>query len=288
VGKLGLSRANVNRICLHHFLNWVGPATAVDAIDGKKWLDWYNYLSGAVASGKWKNSHADRIFAVSKRFILFLYEMELCERPRNLDNKNMSFETPPTSIVIWTADEIRKFRATATGQTRLHVLLMLNCGFVGKDISDLRQDEVDWKAGIITRKRSKTRKEADVPVVRYKLWGQSFDLLKEYRSTDPETVLLTTSGKKWIEEHQGGGEYHRSDKVASNFKYLLKRAKFHKPPKALRATAASKLAESPQFKYYVTYFLGHSPRSVAEKHYVRPTDAEFFKALAWLETALGM
>jgi hypothetical protein len=56
----------------------------------------------------------------------------------------------------------------------------------------------------------------------------------------------------------------------------------------MRATAASKLAEHGQYKYWVDYFLGHSPRTIAQQHYVRPTDAEFFEALAWLGGQLGL
>jgi hypothetical protein len=68
----------------------------------------------------------------------------------------------------------------------------------------------------------------------------------------------------------------------------LQKARVKKPPKALRATAASNLAEHPSYKFCVQYYLGHPPRTVADKHYVRPTDTEFFEALLWLEEALGL
>jgi len=286
-GKVGLARANMNKVCLHHFLDWVGAATPCEAISEAKWLDWYTHLNAQITKRIWDVSHVDRIFGVSKRFVKFLWEMRLVELPRNLDSKRLAFTVPPREIELFTGDELKRLFTITTGQSKLHILLMLNCGFVGKDISDLRPDEVDWKEGIVTRKRSKTHQHEDVPVVRYKLWGQAFDLLEQHRSADPNTVLLTTSGKRWIEEHHDG-EYHRSDKVASNFKYWLKRAKVKHAPKALRATVASKLAEHPQYKFYAQYFLGQSPRTVAGKHYVKPADKEFFKALAWLEGALGL
>ncbi len=286
-GKLGLSRQNMNRILLMHFVEWLHRATPVEEINEAKWLAWYNFLGQQVQSGIWAVGHVDRMFGVSKRFVKFLWEMRLLDLPRNLENRNFSFAVPPQTITTWEVAEIQKLLSIMTGQSRLHVYLMLNCGFTGIDVSDLRQDEVDWNDGIITRKRSKTRDVADVPVVRYKLWDRTFALLQEYRSQDTETVLLTTTGKKWIEEHDDG-EYHRSDKVASNFKYWMKRAKIKKPPKALRATAATMLGEHPQFKYYAPYFLGHSPRTVAEKSYIKPSESEFFKALAWLEKALRL
>ena len=67
----------------------------------------------------------------------------------------------------------------------------------------------------------------------------------------------------------------------------MKRAGVKRAPKALRATAASKLAEHKEYKFFAQYFLGHSPRGVTDRHYVRPNDEEFFQALGWLEGALG-
>jgi hypothetical protein len=68
----------------------------------------------------------------------------------------------------------------------------------------------------------------------------------------------------------------------------MKRARVKHPPKGLRATLASVLAEYPHYKYYVDYFLGHSPRTIAQRHYVHPTDSEFFEALTWLGGQLGL
>src|SRR5947209_1009692 len=97
-----------------------------------------------------------------------------------------------------------------------------------------------------------------------KLWPRTFELLKRHRSST-EVVLRTTSGERWITESHDG-EYHRSDKVASNLKYWMKRARVKHPPKGLRTTAASKLAEHPQYKFYVDYYLSHSPRTITQRH----------------------
>jgi hypothetical protein len=42
------------------------------------------------------------------------------------------------------------------------------------------------------------------------------------------------------------------------------------------------LGTHPQYKFYAQYFLAHSPKTVADKSYVIPSQEEFFKALAWL------
>lgn len=52
--------------------------------------------------------------------------------------------------------------------------------------------------------------------------------------------------------------------------------------KLFRKTAASKLGEHPEFGKFAQYFLGHSPRTVADKHYVRPSEEHFDRAISWL------
>lgn len=56
--------------------------------------------------------------------------------------------------------------------------------------------------------------------------------------------------------------------------------------KHLRKTSASVLAQHSQYKFYVLYFLADSPKGMADKHYVVPSDVEFFEALDWLRGQL--
>src|SRR5262245_11409394 len=82
---------------------------------------------------------------------------------------------------------------------------MANCGMTQGDVSDLLDTEVDWAAGRIIRKRSKTADRENVPVVNYKLWPQTFKLLKKYRS-GTERVLLTERGLPYIRTELKGGK----------------------------------------------------------------------------------
>ena len=91
---------------------------------------------------------------------------------------------------------MRTLVAAATGQLKLHILLALNCGYTNTDIAELKDPQVDWQRGAISRKRSKTQHVANVPVVTYPLWPQTFALLRQYRSGQA-TVLLTRSGGPW-------------------------------------------------------------------------------------------
>jgi integrase len=197
--------------------------TPVEAITEQKWLEWYNWLSGQVSGGTWGVAHADRLLSVARRFVRFLWELRLIELPRNLDNRQLAFTQSPKQVEIFSVEEVQKLYATATGQSKLHVLLMLNCGFQGMDVATLGQNEVDWTAGVITRKRTKTRMEKNVPVVRYKLWVRTFELLKQWRSEDPDVVLLTLKGNRWIKEKLAE-KYSKSDMVGRNLDYWLERA----------------------------------------------------------------
>jgi len=172
-------------------------------------------------------------------------------------------------------------------RTRLYLLLMLNCGMYQNDIAELKSDEINWKAGTITRERSKTR-ERHGPVVTYKLWPETFALLKKHRATG-ELALTTGEGKPlvryWLEE----GKMRRYDAIQSAWsrpagKMGLKKIRLGM--KHLRKTSASLLGQHSQFKYYATHFHADSPRNMTEKHYVTPSDEEFFLSLDWLRSQI--
>jgi hypothetical protein len=42
------------------------------------------------------------------------------------------------------------------------------------------------------------------------------------------------------------------------------------------------LGQHLQYKFFANHFLADSPRSVADRHYAVPSEAEFFMALDWL------
>ena len=94
---------------------------------------------------------------------------------------------------------------------------MMNCGMQQSDISDLRHEEVDWRAGRLGRKRSKTKKHGDVPVVVYKLWPETFTLLKQQRTNDPERVLLNESGRPLKQTALTDGSHVNNDNIKSAY-----------------------------------------------------------------------
>ena len=170
---------------------------------------------------------------------------------------------------------------------RLFILLALNCGMYQRDIGDLRQSEVDWRRGRIIRQRTKTRgKSEKIPIVDYKLWKTTFELLKQFRSTDRTFALLNEDGLPLWHEKKDNGKYKKSDAI-KNLYFRLQQNKLpkgtkKKPFKTFRKTAATKLEEHGQYGRYSEYFLGEAPSSITQKHYTTPSTKQFDAALDWL------
>jgi integrase len=228
----------------------------------------------------------------AKQFISRLAELKLIPLPANIRSRRFRFNhSAPARIETFTVEEIRQTLAAGQGsheRTKLYLLLMLNCGMYQNDIAELRNDEVDWKAGTISRARSKTR-DRNGPVVTYKLWPETFSLLKKYRSKG-ELALTNEEGnplvRYWLDEE---GKMRRYDCVQAAWSRLATKQGLDKMRlglKHLRKTASTVLGQHPQYKYYSGHFLADSPRGMDQTHYVRPNDAEFFSALDWLRGQL--
>jgi integrase len=190
----------------------------------------------------------------------------------------MRFNVVKKTIEVFEREEITKLLSPSNREVvRLFVLLGLNCGMTQIDISDLRHDEIDWQTGRLSRKRSKTSDQANTPKVEYALWPETFELLTRLRSTDPTRVLVTRSGKPWLET----GEKVK-DSIGLEFRKLNPTLPF----KHLRKTGATMLDNHGEYGAYAQHFLGHSPSSVAASHYVKPSQTRFDAAVSWLREQL--
>jgi integrase len=303
-------RVNVNR-----FRDWIGAERSVESITAARLKEFYEYLLGQVAERRaWEQAnvalgrgekrpgmsakYAKSIFATSKTFICHLAELGLIPLPGNIHSKALRFTAGVKKIKTFEPNEFSALYsacATKAPRTALYLLLMANCGMYQNDISELGEDEVDFKAGTITRPRSKT---PNGPVVTYKLWPETIALLKRFRNKDKSVlnergarrVLVTANGKPLVPVCHRAGRLVRTDNIRSAYRRLLVRLKINdgKPLKLIRKTSATILGQHPQYKFYAQYFLAHSPGSVADKHYVVPSTEEFFAALDWLRQQYGL
>ncbi len=71
------------------------------------------------------------------------------------------------------------------------------------------------------------------------------------------TIVLKADGKR-----------SKVDSIKSNYVHLQRKTKTAFPMKRLRKTAATHLETDRNHARYAPMFLGHAPRSVAERHYV--------------------
>ncbi len=252
------------RICLGHFAAFVGESADVSTINAERLDDFHNFAltkireGDAGEKGGWSVSYAKEIFSNSRRFIRWLWKTGAIEMPRNLTER-FRFPESTETIETWTIAEVRDAIDKAHGKMRLALLLMANCGMTQRDASDLRDSEVNWRDGIITRKRSKTRNRKQTPTVSYKLWPETFALLKEHRS-GKENVLLTKSGRPYVRRALVDGKVTRADDLQSMFTRLAQKLGWKKPMKLLRKTGASLIESHPVYGRLTSLFLGHAPR----------------------------
>jgi integrase len=286
-----LSEGRYDAYCrrIRPFMDWIGSRTAIDGIDEAKIEGYYGHLSRQVTAGKYSPSSAHELLMTAKQFISRLAALKLIPLPGNIRDRRFRFNhSAPAEIEIFSVEEVRAFLAACTSErTRLYILLCLNCGQYQNDIAELRQEEVDWRTGTIKRARSKTR-ERGGPVVTYKLWPETFALLKRLRS-DGDLVITTEDGNPLVKEWLEDGRYRKYDAIRSAWFRLAEKMGLKKMKlglKHLRKTSASLLGEHPQYKFYATHFLADSPKHMTEKHYVKPSEAEFFEALEWLRGRL--
>ena len=227
------------------------------------------------------------MFGIARTWVRWLVEQnKITTPPRNLASKEFNFHAASGAVQTWTIAEVRRVIGAARGKLKLALLLQLNTGMNQVDVSDLLDSEVDWKAGRVTRKRSKTRKKKNVPTVSYQLWPETFALLKQYRSGS-ERVLLTKSGLPFVRKEMVDGKSKRADSFRSLYLALARALAFDKPMKELRKTSASLLESHKDYGRFTSLFLGHAPTTIKDKHYAAPPQTLFDEAVLWLGKQFG-
>jgi integrase len=246
------------------------------------------------ADGKagYSEDYASGILGRFKAFVRHLHVSRLInDLPRNLNSVSIKVLEKP--IKKMTDEEVKAILKGVPddNQLKLHVLLMLNCGYRAIDIATLRETEIE--DGRIIRKRHKTKDLKHTPTVNYKLWGETRRLLDRWR-TGKVIALVTKSGGRWsygdlVEREDGTEKTKQSDNIAGSFRRIVREGLgIDRPYSLLRKTAASKLDEHPEFGRYAEHYLGEKPESVAKCHYITPSQDRFDAALAWLGEQFGI
>jgi len=298
-GKISAGRYDLLKRCTNHFAEFMGANSHTDRIDGAL-LEAYNSHIIELISEGWSCDYGDLYMSVARQFVRWAYRTELLDDlPRNIDSPELAIVKSKKEVKFFDKDkEIKPLLANCTPRMKLNLLLMLNCGMTQKDLSDLHPNEVDWKKGTITRRRSKTRKEGDsVPTVTYPLWKETFALLQKFGRRSGDHALLNADGKPLrVEElrlRDGEQQLTKIDNMAVGFRRLKKKLakkgiKITKSLKVFRATSNSVLKNSKDFAHYAVHFLGQSPRGINESNYTAVFTKSFADAVNWLGTYYGI
>jgi integrase len=279
-GEIVPAEAENRRHAIAYFETWVGRDLTLDTIDERKWTDYYTHLLGLLGEGRRSRSYAAKLLRYARQFLEWLDSEGLVSVPRNLNKTKIKQQV--REVQIMPVDEVRRLISTATGPLRLHLLLMANCGFTQQDISDLHPRE--FRDGCIVRKRSKTRDHKAVPEVRYRLWPETLALLEEHRSDDHEHLLVTKSGQAWVRKEFKEGKFIETDSIRTLYSRHARAIDVKMSMKYIRKTSATLIdRETKRFDDRIaTLFLGHSPRSIKDRHYSRPAGDVLDEALSWL------
>ncbi len=292
-GDISAGWYDIQNRCVNHFADFVGKRFSVDRINGQILVTYHTELLEQIGKG-WTPDYADAYMRVCKQFVRWCWEIELLDNPpRNLKNPDLTITTTAKNIKPFSVEDITVILSHASERTRLFLLLMLNCGYTQKDLSDLPPNEVAWDRGRIIRKRSKTSDKEGVPTVEYPLWKETFRLLKKHGDQKGERVLTNEDGKPLkVEElrtdENGKTRLVKIDNVASAYARLVRKLKKKelvkeaKPLKLFRKTSHSVLKNCKDYSHYAVYFLGHSPRTVADRNYFGLDQANFDRAVKWL------
>jgi integrase len=299
-GQRSAGRWDAYRCHLQRFAEWIGGGNPLELIDGSTLEGYHSHLLKEIGRRRQDSddglspAYALSLFGAVKQFIRWAWGRGLVDLPRNIESKDFAFGgTIAKKITVLTIQEVSKRLHSATKPTKLYLLLILNCGMQQEDISDLLHEEIDLRAGTLTRKRSKTGKHEDVPVVTYKLWNGTRTLLKEFRSKHARLALTTDECRPLKTEAVVNGKLTKTDNIVSAYRRLERDqlklgASACRPLKLFRKTSSSLLEKHKDFGKYAQYFLGHSPRTIADKHYVVPDEKQFFSALKWLGEQYGI
>lgn len=287
-GEISFDRYDNLRVHLQVFKLCYGDTGSVEDINGQTLLDFHTFLIKGIKEEKYSRSYAASCMRDTKQFIRHLWALELCELPRNMASSELEIFVPVKKVKTFTVEEIKNLLAEAGDRTKLYFLLAVNCGYTQEDISNLRPDEVDWKQGRIIRKRSKTEDSEDVPEVNYKLWPETFRLLKKEGNRAGDWVLLNEDGKPLKQKKiAADGVVKKIDNIRCAYQRVAKKLHIDKHFRLMRKTASSMLDHHNEYSRFEQLFLGHSPRTIADRHYVDPSSEQFDAAVAWLGKQFG-
>lgn len=267
---------------IKEFVRWfcalpiTGENMDVAAVNEAKVEEAFLFLKKAKLSPATKKKR----WGFFRRLVKYLWGRKLIDLPRNLDH--FSITVHAKAVRKYDIAEVRNLLAVLKPRLRLYALLGLNCGMTNADIGQLRKDMVDLDGGTLTRKRVKTFEEANVPTVTYALWPETLRLMRRLQADHPTLFLTSSDNTSLWESRQEGDKTPHKDLVSKQWK----KKKLPLPLKAFRSISATMLEKHAHYGRYLSHFLGHSPKSIRDKHYAAPSQELFDTIMTWLRAEI--
>ena len=285
IEDISASRYDKLRVVMREFLEHARRDTPIAKLDNPLLNGWREEITRQVADKELAAVTGRDRLAVTKRMVNWAYNrghiatLPRCLTARGRDAYTVSFDT--ATIEIAKTDDIAAMLAVASPRAKLVILLGLNCGYGPRDIGGILKKEIDWKAGTITRARTKTSKRDKPTIVCFKLWPETIEAIRANLSTHAELAFTTDTGNPLVNETIGeDGIVKRHDAVHSIWFRLTKHAKVKTQLKQLRKLGATKMKE--KYPQFVDHYLSHAAGKVSDIHYAATYQAGFNEALAWL------
>lgn len=289
-GTITTGRYSWLRLALNRLSDFCGDSD-LDEFSG----DCLSRYRAHLLTQKFSATHARECLAATRQFLRWSWETKrLDELPRNLTSRGMRITIAKTEPKSFEVADIKAILQHAGGKTKLYMLLALNCGMTQADIAAIKPDEYDQHAWTITRRRTKTANCEAVPKVCYPLWTATRELLDKYKSKNPERLLVGKNGSALkTETLTAKGKLVRIDCIGLAYRRFMRSlrnrglSETNLPFKVFRKTAAN-LIRADYGMEYSGLFLGHSPRSLQDVNYTKPSSEKFSQAILKLGQILGI
>ena len=301
--EISSDRYSSYRYALEYFQKWAGPDNDIETITADLLDRYYHHLLDLITEREndpdgeagCARAYAKARLDACKQFCEWLDEKDLVPLPKNVRNrKKLRIKLGNGKRETYPLEDIKTILADdeTPERMKLFVLLMLNTGAYQVDIARLTCAQVNLKTGRIERKRSKTESHPNVPIVNYLLWKRTAALLGKFLNTDKTNplALLNEKGQslqsKWIGDD---GRAKKVCNITTAYKRLKTRLGLKHSLGQLRKTSANLLYNDKTYRPLHILFLGHSPRTVAERFDANNDDPKILDAaIRWLGQQLGI
>lgn len=266
---------------------------------------YFNYLISLVAKGQFQaDPRAKNLFNAARTLVRYGWRIKIIEDlPRNITGEDFEFSNKEDNRLkkehLWTRKDFHAALNYLNPRWQCYLLLMLNCGFYSTDISNLTFDKINLKDGRIVTRREKTKRSKNPPVVNYKLWNRTTELIEETMEQSGDNVFLSKTGTPLVVSRinmdvSGLAKETNYNTLTRQWGRMKKKRNSKLPQKLqlrhLRHTGSTTLKSKKEFGYLDILYLADCFTSIPDKHY-NAWDGEVFEpldeAITWLGEQFG-